>query len=122
VPSGAVAAASPEARQAARRFLITCVEIFNGYRPVSHVRPLSSPGQAQAIGEHLTAGIDRIAGHRVLGRPKELVRLRALRVCEPRHGIAEGAAALSAAGRTWAMAFRLERRAGSWVGTTAELL
>ncbi|MEV1288675.1 Rv3235 family protein [Micromonospora sp. NPDC049679] len=122
LPSDALAAASPEARQAARRFLTTCLEIFNGYRPVSHIRPLSGPFHAQAISQHLATGIDRMAGHRVIGRPKELVRLRTLRVCEPRRGVAEAAAALSAAGRTWAIAFRLEQRGGSWVGRMAELL
>ncbi|HEY0696576.1 MAG TPA: hypothetical protein VGD43_02065, partial [Micromonospora sp.] len=40
LPPGAFATATPEARQAAHRFLTTCLEIFNGYRPVAHIRPV----------------------------------------------------------------------------------
>jgi hypothetical protein len=42
------------------------------------------------------------------------VILRHLRVCEPRAGVAEGAAALALFGRTWALAFRLEHKRGRW--------
>ncbi|SDY70805.1 hypothetical protein SAMN05444365_103202 [Micromonospora pattaloongensis] len=122
LPPGALAAASPEARQAARRFLVACLEIFNGYRPIGHARQLSSRDDAEEIIEQLATGLRRINGHRGAGRRPEPVRLRSLRVCEPRRGVAEGAAALSARDRTWAMAFRLERRGGGWVGTAAHLL
>ena len=118
----ALANATPEARRAAKRFLGTCLEIFNGYRPIAHVRPLSSPPEVAVVVERLTAGAARISGRRHPGRPTPVVRLRRLRVCEPRPGVAEVAAVLGTAGRTWAMAFRLERRRGSWVGISVEVL
>jgi len=118
----ALANATPEARRAAKRFLDTCLEIFNGYRPIAHVRPLSSPPEVAVVVERLTAGAARISGRRHPGRPTPVVRLRRLRVCEPRPGVAEVAAVLATAGRTWAMAFRLERRRGRWVGMSVEVL
>lgn len=123
LPVGALATASPEAKQAARRFIGTCLEIFNGYRPVSHVRPLSSPADAAVITEQVAAGVARVAALRhPAGRSRELAQLRLLRVCEPCAGVAEAAAALGAAGRTWAVAYRLERRKGTWLGTAARVL
>ena len=55
------------------------------------------------------------------GRPR-LVGLGPLRVCEPRTGAAEVAAVVRTAGRAWALAFRLERRQGAWLCTTARML
>ncbi|HEU4425851.1 MAG TPA: Rv3235 family protein [Pilimelia sp.] len=53
---------------------------------------------------------------------RRLVGLGQLRVCEPRGGAAEVAAVLRTTGRAWALAFRLERRQGAWLCTTARLL
>lgn len=121
--------ASPEARRAAKRFLDTCLEIFNGYRPIAHVRPLTVPALAEAVIEQLGTGVDRTARLRRGQRPGPagrgqllLLRVRRLHVCEPRPGAAEAAAALSLAGRTWAYAFRLERRRGSWLCTAARVV
>lgn len=118
----ALAGATPEAKHAARRFLATCLEIVNGYRPAGHVRPLSSPAEAAGIVEQLASAATRIGGRRRPGQPLHTVRLQRLRVCEPRPGVAEGAAAVGVAGRTWAVAFRIERRRGSWVGVSVEVL
>lgn len=131
LPPEALATASAEARQAAHRFLGTCLEIFNGYRPAAHVRPLAGGAEAMVITDHLVATTRRLADRRLRrpgGRPPgpataaDLLRLRRLRVCEPRPGIAEAAAVLTAGGRCWAMAFRLERRRGNWLGTVARVL
>lgn len=132
LPPYAVVAASPEARQAAKRFLGMCLEIFNGYRPAGHVRALSSPIEADLIIGQLRAAGERMAAARQAAAPARparganqaagQVRLRLLRVCEPRPGVAEAAASLGTAGRTWAIAFRLERQRGAWVGTTARVL
>jgi hypothetical protein len=118
----ALAGATPEAKQAARRFLATCLEIVNGYRPAGHVRPLSGPAEAAGIVEQLASAATRIGGRRRPGQPVRTVRLQRLRVCEPRPGVAEAAAAIGGAGRTWAVAFRIERRRGSWVGVSVEVL
>ena len=61
LPPGALATASAEARQAARRFLGTCLEILNGYRPAAHIRPLSVGADATAITEQLVAATRRLA-------------------------------------------------------------
>jgi hypothetical protein len=124
LPPGALATASPEARQAARRFLGTCLEILNGYRPVAQIRPLASPAHATEIIEQLTAAVARAAAprHPAARTARGFVRLRRMRVCEPRPGVAEAAAALGVDDRTWALPFRLERRRGGWVGTEVRLL
>ncbi|MFD0967526.1 Rv3235 family protein [Plantactinospora endophytica] len=118
----ALAGATPEAKQAAKRFLDTCLEIVNGYRPAGHVRALASPPDAAGMVAQLTSAASRVSGRRRPGQPVRTVRLRRLRVCEPRPGVVEAAAAVGVAGRTWAMAFRIERRRGSWVGTSVALL
>ncbi|GAB3970344.1 Rv3235 family protein [Plantactinospora veratri] len=118
----AVAGATPEAKRAAKRFLDTCLEIVNGYRPAGHVRALASPSDAAGMVAQLASATSRVSGRRRPGQPVRTVRLRRLRVCEPRPGVVEAAAAVGVAGRTWAMAFRIERRRGSWVGTSVALL
>lgn len=131
LPPESLVTASAEARHAARRFLATCLEILNGYRPAAHVRPLSAGPEAGAITEQLVAATRRLSdqrsrrpgGHpRVAAAAGGLVRLRRLRVCEPRAGIAEAAAVLATERRCWAMAFRLERRRDTWLGTVARVL
>ncbi|MFY1690245.1 Rv3235 family protein [Plantactinospora sp. WMMB782] len=118
----AVAGATPEAKRAAKRFLDTCLEIVNGYRPAGHVRALASPPDAAGMVAQLASATSRVSGRRRPGQPVRTVQLRRLRVCEPRPGVVEAAAAVGVAGRTWAMAFRIERRRGSWVGTSVALL
>jgi hypothetical protein len=132
VPPDAMAGASPEAWEAARRFLSRCIEVINGYRPAGHLRALCDTLEAQSITEQL-AGVARRTTRRARPRPAvsdqgrspqagpgpwgvhpaDVVRLR-LRVCEPRAGVAEAAAVLSQHHRVWAVAFRLERRGPTW--------
>ncbi|WP_326560844.1 Rv3235 family protein [Micromonospora sp. NBC_01796] len=131
LPPEALATASAEARQAAYRFLSTALEILNGYRPAAHVRPLSVGADATAITEQLVAATRRLGEHRRqrpavrppgAGAGHVAVRLRLLRVSEPHQGIAEAAAVLGSDERSWAMAYRLERRRGSWLGTYTRVL
>ncbi|BCB85021.1 Rv3235 family protein [Phytohabitans suffuscus] len=124
----ALADASEEAKRAARRFLDVCLEIFNGYRPIAHIRGLTGYN-ASAIVEQIAACVDRADGirrahdpSRAVTGPRRFVILRQLRVCEPRPGVAEGAAALALLGRTWALAFRLERKRGRWQCATIRLV
>lgn len=129
-PAGAVAGASPEARTAVRRFLGLCLEILNGYRPVGHLRPRCSPAEAAVVIEQLGAAVSRVAQlRRDAGRPARAVpreanpvRVGLLRVCEPRPGAAEATVVLRTAGRTWALALRLERRDGRWAATAARVV
>jgi hypothetical protein len=50
----------------------------------------------------------------VAGFRQQQVRVRGVRLCEPREGIAELVAILACGQRTWAMAARLERRGECW--------
>jgi hypothetical protein len=119
----APAVGSPEGRRAAHRFAALCLEVLNGFRPAAHLRPLSRPSDAGRVVERLIEAIGRLPRHHHRpGRPTDLVKLRLLRVCEPVPGVIEAAASLGTTGRTWAMAFRLERRRDRWLGTTLEVI
>jgi hypothetical protein len=123
---------SAETHTAVRRFIRLCLEIFNGYRPTGHVRAVTTPGQAASVIEQVGLARERVialrrasgpgtppaAGRRTL-RPAEVVSLRHVQVCEPRSGVAEAAAVLHTAGRTWALAVRLESCRGRWLCTAA---
>jgi Family of unknown function (DUF6459) len=123
-PAGPPAAGTPagnEARHAARRFLAICLEVINGYRPLAHIRPLVSPADLEAVLAQVATGVERLARARRAGK-RAPAQLRVVRVCEPRPGAVEAAAALGDAGRTWALAFRLERRQGRWVAIAVRVL
>ena len=125
-----VTGTSPEAKLAVRRFVATCVEVLNGYRPAAHLRRLSQPREAAAVVAQAVVGARRVAEARqarTAGRsprprrpvPAAVVRLR---LCEPREGAVEGAAVLVIGDRTHAMAFRLELHEETWQATTLRLI
>lgn len=130
-PAAATPGPSGQTREAARRFMHTCLEILNGYRPVAHFRALSDPLAAASVLDAMTRGSRRLTaaagGHRA-------VTLRRMRVCEPRPGAAEisavlatrtpkgRAASATASERCFAAAFRLEHRHGRWLCHVARLL
>lgn len=127
----AVAGASADAREAVRRFLGRCLEILNGYRPAGHIRPFADPAEAAGIVNQVTAASSRAArSHRAdpaagsTGgrRGADAVRVRRLRVCEPRAGAAEASVVLGCGELTWALAFRLEDRDGTWTATTLRVV
>jgi hypothetical protein len=64
----------------------TCLEILNGYRPVAHFRSLSDPLAAAEVLAEMTRAVRRL---RPTTRQPGLVKLRAMRTCEPRPGVAE---------------------------------
>ncbi|WP_091348453.1 Rv3235 family protein [Micromonospora rhizosphaerae] len=121
-PPSALVTATPEAARAAHRFVRTCLEILNGYRPPGQLRPLSHPGSATEVAAQLARAAQRVGPvRRRSTRPT--AQLRRLRVCEPRAGAVEAAAVLAGpAGASWAMALRLEHRRGSWLCTTLQVL
>ncbi|HZN71699.1 MAG TPA: Rv3235 family protein [Micromonosporaceae bacterium] len=104
-----------EARRAAHRFLAISLEVLDGYRPPGHLRPLTSPLEFTRVADEIARAARR-------GSPPPRVRLRELRVCEPRPGIAEIAAVVGRGSRRWAMAVRLERRQSRWLCTTAVVI
>ena len=120
-----VTGASADAKVAVRRFVGTCVEVLNGYRPAAHLRRLSQPREASAVvgARRVTeARQARTAGRAPRPRrpvPAAVVRLR---LCEPREGAVEGAAVLVIGDRTHAMAFRLELHDETWQATTLRLI
>ena len=126
----AVTGASAEAKAAVRRFVSTCVEVLNGYRPAAHLRRLSQPREAATVVAQGLAGARRVTEARQArtgGRaprprrsaPAAVVRLR---LCEPREGAVEAAAILLIGDRTHAMALRLERHDESWQATALRLI
>ena len=113
LPSAAVAGASPECHTAALRFLNVSLELFNGFRSPAQMRPLIALEQGLAILDEL-ARAARCAYERRKRAPATKVRRRQVRTCEPREGVAEVAAVLNDDQRSWAMAYRLERRPNGW--------
>jgi Family of unknown function (DUF6459) len=123
LPPGATAGASAAVWHAVVRFLDRCLEILNGYRPASHIRALSTPVEAQTIMEQVaavarrTTRLPRTSQPGGPGARPNSVARRRVHVSEPRPGAAEAMAVLSQASRSWAVAFRLERRGGAWLCT-----
>jgi hypothetical protein len=77
------------------------------------------PGAAGRSGAGAAGGSAPGASIRFGG---ERIRLRRMRVAEPRDGAVEAVAVLGRAGRAWALALRLERREGAWLCTHAEVV
>ncbi|WP_433390314.1 Rv3235 family protein [Micromonospora sp. KLBMP9576] len=122
LPPDALVTATPEASRAAHRFVCTCLEVLNGYRPPGQLRPLLDPPRAAGLLPELARATARCAPARRRS-PRPVVRLLRLRVCEPRAAAVEAAAVLTGAGgRTWAMALRLEHRRGGWLCTALQVL
>lgn len=120
--AAALATATPEATRAAHRFVGTCLEILNGYRPPGQLRPLTDPTRTTMVLEQLAGATARLGPvRRRTTRP--MVRLRRLRVCQPQPATIEAAAVLAAPnGRSWAMAVRLERRPPGWICLVLQIL
>jgi hypothetical protein len=102
--------------------------VLGGFRPISHLRPLTCPIEFEAVAAQLAraAGGGRSAATRpasgVVRAVADRTRLRHLRICEPRHGVVEAAAVLSQGERAWAMTLRLELRAGTWICTHLQVV
>jgi hypothetical protein len=124
-PREARVGASPASRFAAVQFVHSCLEILNGYRPATHARSLSTPASSLEVTQSLAQGARKL--RRVLrgaspGRPGQLAKLKRMRVCEPRAGVAEVAAVIGTATRGWAVAFRIEHHRGTWLCSTVHVL
>nr|WP_307856181.1 Rv3235 family protein [Micromonospora sp. C32] len=121
-PTSALASATPEGARAAHRFVRTFLEIVNGFRPPGQLRPLCLPEAVGPVTAELTRAARRVTPvRRRTARPALL--LRRLRVCEPRAGAVEATAVfVGAAGASWAVALRLERRRGTWLCLVLDVL
>ncbi|MFI7550443.1 Rv3235 family protein [Micromonospora sediminimaris] len=122
LPAGALTTATPAATRVAHRFVATCLEVFNGFRPPVQLRRQLDPARvAVLLPELARATAHGAPARRRSARPG--IRLRRLRVCEPRSSAIEAAAVLTGAGgRSWAMALRLEQRRGNWLCTDLRVL
>jgi hypothetical protein len=120
-----VVGASGDAKLAVRRFVSTCVEVLNGYRPAAHLRRLALPVEAAGVVAQALAGARRVAELRRTDRrarragPVGVLRLR---LCEPRAGAVEATVLLVTGERTWAMALRLELHQQAWAATVLRLI
>ncbi len=114
------AAGSPVAAQvAAGRFVSACVEVLNGFRPVGHLRALTTPFDYAAVVKQLT----KRARLRVPATPGGTrVGLHRVRVFEQRAGVAEAVAVLKHGDSTWAIALRFEHRRGTWLCNLLEVV
>jgi hypothetical protein len=134
---------SPSTAAAATRFVNTCLEILNGYRPATHIRGLAYPLDAPAVLAETQRAVRRL--RQAAGRDT-LLKVRTMRTCEPRPGVAEIAVvvgtdpptrirttlrtqstpvvrhAAAASPQAWALAYRLEQRHARWLCTAAHLL
>jgi hypothetical protein len=123
-PGRPVPPASGDAQVAAHRFVDACAEVLNGYRPIAHLRPHTSPVDFATLVDHLTRRAVRV--HKAPGGAgragRAPVAVRRVRVCEPRAGVAEVAAVLDHRGGSWAMAVRLERRRDRWTCTSLQVI
>jgi hypothetical protein len=114
------AAGNPVAAQvAAGRFVSACVEVLNGFRPVGHLRALTTPFDYAAVVKQLT----KRARLRVPATPGGTrVGLHRVRVFEQRAGVAEAVAVLKHGNATWAIALRFEHRRGAWLCNLLEVV
>jgi hypothetical protein len=129
--------ASPATAAAATQFVNTCLEILNGYRPVTHFRVLAHPLEAPVVLTAMTQAVRRL---RQAVPRDSLLKRRIMRTCEPRPGVAEIAVVIGAhapppstratapairsaraAPQVWALACRLEQRHGRWLCAAAQL-
>ncbi|MGA5304107.1 Rv3235 family protein [Nucisporomicrobium flavum] len=129
VPARGVASGvSPDARLAVRRFVSSCVEVLNGYRPAAHLRRLAQPREAAAVVAQGVTAAHRVAeARRGTGRPSRSHRpapaaVVKVSLCEPRAGAVEAAAVLVIGDRSWALALRLELHDDAWLATVLRLI
>ena len=109
-----------DAHTAATRFVTACVEVLNGYRPVGHLRALTTPYDYTSVTSQLTRRAVRL--RMPGGRGTERVRMRRVLTCELRTGVAEATAVLDNGKTSWAIALRIERRRGPWLCTLLEVI
>jgi len=105
------AAERAQAEQAVGRLLRAALEVLDGRRPSAHIAARVSPPVLRYL--------QLATGRRHARRP---VRLRRMRLCLPRSGVAEVAVTCELDGRVRALAARFERRRAGWCCTVLRLL
>ncbi len=105
----------PDPRAWSARFVQALIEVLWGGRPASQLLRWTTIDVHQAVQRR--AGVATRLTRATAGRPM----LRSLRVCEPNDGVAEVCAVVHRAGRTQAIALRLEGIDRRWQCTVLEL-
>jgi hypothetical protein len=114
--------ASAPAQAAASRFVAVCVEVLNGFRPVGHLRALTTPVEFTGVTTQLTRRAVRVRMPSRDPAGQERVSVRRLRVFEQRTGAADAVVVLRHGESSWAMALRFEHRRGSWLCTLLQVI
>jgi hypothetical protein len=112
-PTWSLRADLPDPRAAGRRLLTTTLEALAGRRPLTQLRPLTSPGVFTA----LSAG----RRPRWCADGASPIILGAVHVCEPVDGVVEVSAVARRSGRAHAVAARLEGMDGRWQCTAVQI-
>ncbi|MEV6928842.1 Rv3235 family protein [Dactylosporangium sp. NPDC051485] len=117
------------AHMAAQRFASLCVEILNGYRPPSQLRPMTHPQRFTDVSDQIMRRTVRIRmSPGQAARHGRLVRARRMLLSEPLAGVAEAVVVLEQGETAWAMAIRFERSdrpgfgAFGWVCTLVQVV
>jgi hypothetical protein len=105
------AAERTQAEQAVGRLLRAALEVLDRRRPSAHIAARVSPPVLRYL--------QLATGRRHARRP---VRLRRMRLCLPRSGVAEVAVTCELDGRVRALAARFEHRRAGWCCTVLRLL
>jgi hypothetical protein len=103
----------PDAREAGRRLLTTVLEALAGRRPLTQLRPMTSPGVFTALSTGRRPRWCAEGGAPIL--------LGGVHVCEPVDGVAEVSGVARRAGRAHAIAARLEGIDGRWRCTAVQI-
>lgn len=121
--------AAMPARVAMQRYVKMCVEVLNGYRPSSHLRPITDQQRFSDVTDQLVRRAVRVRiAPGQAARQGKLVRVRRMLMDEPIAGVAEAAVVLEQGESCWAMAVRLERGApgdradGPWRCTVVQVI
>ena len=96
-----------------------CVEVINGFRPVTHLRRLTKPQRFADVADQI---LRRTARLRKAQGSRQQVRVRRIQMTEPRTGVVEAAVVLDHGGRCWAMAIRLEQGPTGWQCTVIQVI
>jgi hypothetical protein len=116
-PQRTAAAALPDVKAWAHRFVAAMLETVEGRRGFGQVAKFVSPALGADI--ERKAGIRaRMAAARTPGQP---VLVRSVHVCELDDGIAEVSAVVRRGARTLAVALRLEGIDGRWMCTALQM-
>ncbi len=117
------------ARVAMQRYVKMCVEVLNGYRPSSHLRPITDQQRFGDVADQLVRRAVRVRiAPGQAARQGKLVRVRRMLMDEPIAGVAEAAVVLEQGESCWAMAVRLERGSpgdraeGPWRCTVVQVI